>query len=62
MVAKVASERAEKEPNVLIKGIELIAQRLARTEEITANLAIYLQEKTRFGLVVRIIGREKIGE
>ena len=62
MVAKIANERAEKEPNILIKGIELIAQRLARAKEITANLAIYLQQKTRLRFVIRIIGRKKIGE
>src|SRR5882724_4206701 len=62
MVAKVARERTEKEPNILIERVELIAQRLARAEKITANFAVHLQEKTRLGLVIGVIGGEKIGE
>src|SRR5213592_486299 len=62
MVAKVASKRAKKEPDVLIKRVELVAQRLARTEEVTANFAIHLQEKTRLPFVIRVIRGQKIGE
>ena len=62
MVAKAARKRAEKEPNILIERVELIAQRLARAEKITANFAVHLQEKTRLGLVIGVIGREEIGE
>src|SRR6266567_4594017 len=62
MVAKAARKRAEKEPNILIERVVLIAQRLARAEKITADFAVHLQEKTRLGFVIGIIGCEKIGE
>src|SRR5438552_3801688 len=62
IVAKVASERAKKEPDVLIKRVELILQRPPRPKQIAANLAVHLQNKRRFRLVVGVISREKIGE
>src|SRR5206468_2738546 len=51
VIAKIASQRAKKEPNVLVKRVELIAQRLARAKEIASNFAIDFKEKTRFRFV-----------
>src|SRR5437762_4699605 len=62
VVAKIARQRAKKEPDVLIQRIELILQRLARAEQITANFAVHLHEKTRFRLMIGVVGGEKISK
>src|SRR5207249_11000520 len=62
IVPKVARKRAKKESNVLIERVDLIPQGLARTEEITPDLAVHFQQKTSFGFVVSIVSRKKIGE
>jgi len=62
VVAKIARQRAKKEPDVLIQRVELVLQRLARAEQITANFAVHLQKKTRFCLVIRVVSGEKISE
>jgi hypothetical protein len=46
----------------LIKRVELVLQRLARTEKIPENFPVNLQKKTGFRLVICVIGCEKIGE
>ena len=46
----------------MVKRIELVLQRLARTEKIAANFAFHLQKKTRFRFVISVIGGEKISE
>ena len=46
----------------MIQRVELVLQRLARAEQITANFAVHLQEKTRFRFVIGVIGGEKISE
>src|SRR6266487_1757656 len=62
VVAKIARQRAKKEPDVLIQRVELVLQRLARAEQITANFAVHLHEKTRFRLMIGVVGGEKIGK
>src|SRR6476646_1319505 len=62
VVAKIARQCAKKEPDVLIQRVELVLQRLTRAEQVTANFAVHLQEKTRFRLVIGVISGEKIGK
>src|SRR5207248_4469181 len=62
VIAKITGQRAKKEPNVLVKRVELIAQRLARAKEIAPNFAIDFKEKTRFRFVVGIVSGKKIRE
>src|SRR6266571_6072571 len=52
----------EKKTDVLIKRVELVLQRLARAEQITANFAVHLQQKTRFRFVIGVVRGEKISE
>ena len=59
---RVTPESAQKEPNVLAKGIELVPERLARAEQVPAYLAIELEHERRLGFFVGVIGREEIGE
>src|SRR6476660_3601805 len=62
VVPEVAGQGTEKQPDVLIKRVELILQRLARAEQVAGDLAVHLQEKTGFRFVIGVIGGEKIGE
>ena len=62
VVAEIARQRAKKEPDILIQRVELVLQRLARAEQITANFAVHLQEKTGFRFVIGVISGEKISE
>ena len=62
VVPEITGQRPEKEPDVLIKRVELILQRLARAEQVTANFAVHLQEKPGFRFVIGVISGEKIGE
>src|SRR6478736_5689985 len=62
VVPEVPSQRPEKQPDVLIKRVELILQGLARAEQVAGNFAIHLQEKTGFRFVVGVIRGEKISE
>ena len=62
VVARVTQERAQEEEDVLLEGIELIEQRLARAEQVAAELAVGLDDERRFRLVIRVIGGEEIGE
>jgi hypothetical protein len=59
---KVAGQRPEKQPDVLIERVELILQRLARAEQIAGDFAVHLEEKTGFRFVIGVIRGEKIGE
>src|SRR4051812_40780551 len=45
IVARVTPDRAEKKPDVLPKGVELVPERLARTEQIPADLAVDLEHE-----------------
>ena len=62
VIAKVAGQCAKKEPDILIKRVELVPQGLARAKEIAANFAVDFKEKARFGFVVGIVSSKKIGE
>src|ERR1051326_6895941 len=62
VVARVTPKRAKEEPNVLAEGIKLVPERLARTEEIAANLTVDLEDKRRFRFLVRIVRRQEIRE
>src|SRR5262245_56872911 len=62
IVTKVASQRAEKEPDILIKRVERVPQRLARGEKVTTNFALNLEKKTGFRFVVGVIGSKKISK
>ena len=62
VVARITQERAEEEDNVLLERIELVEQRLARTEQITFQFAIHLEHERRLRFVVRVIGGEKVGK
>src|SRR5438067_10756704 len=62
IVTRVTPERAQKEPDVLAKGIELVPERLARAEQVPAYLAVELEHERRLGFFVGVIGREEIGE
>src|SRR5207302_450266 len=45
VIAEVTGQRAEKQPDILVKRVELILQRLARTQQVAANLAVHLQKR-----------------
>src|SRR6478672_12579674 len=62
VVPEVAGQRPEKQPDVLIKRVELILQRLARAEQVPGDFAVHLQQKTGFWFVIGVIRGEKIGE
>src|SRR6476619_2671689 len=62
VVPEVAGQRPEKQPDVLIKRVELILQRLARAEQVAGDFAVHLQEKTGFRFVIGVISGEKISE
>src|SRR5437867_11727454 len=62
VIPEIASERVEKERNVLPERIKLSEQRFARTEQITPDLAADLNHERRFRFPIRIVSREKIGE
>src|SRR6478735_6000301 len=62
VVPEITRQRPEEQPDVLIKCIELILQRLARAEQVPGNLAVHLEEKTGFRFVIGVIRCEKIGE
>src|SRR2546423_10544743 len=62
VVAQVTPDRSEKEPDVLAKRIELVPERLARAQQITADFAVNLEDERRLRLLVGIIGGEKVRE
>src|SRR6476661_6089211 len=62
VVTKVTGQSAEKQPDVLIKRVELILQRLARAEQVAGDFAVHLQQKTGFRFVIGVIRGEKISE
>src|SRR5260370_5161036 len=62
VIAQITGQRAEKEPNVLVKRVKLIAQWLARAKQVASNFAIDFKEKTRFRFVVGIVSGKKISE
>ena len=61
-VARVTQERAQEEDDVLVEGIELIAERLAAAEQVAADLAVDLEHERGFRFVIGIVGREEIRE
>src|SRR5213595_3798505 len=62
MVTKITTKRFQKERNILPEGIKLVAERLARAKQITANLALDLDHKRGLRFPIGVIGSEKIGE
>src|SRR5262249_18005020 len=62
LVPKVTRQRAKKHPHDMIERVDLILQGLPRAQQIAGDFAVNLQEKTRFGLVIGVISREKIGK
>src|SRR4029077_10903574 len=62
VVAEISRQGAKKEPDILIKRVELVLQGLARAEKIPANFAIHFKQKTRLRFVIGVIGRKKISE
>src|SRR6266404_1904897 len=62
IIAEVTGQRAEKQPDILVKRVELILQRLSRTQQVAANLAVHLQKKRRFRFVIGVISGEKISK
>ena len=62
VIAKIPGQRAEKEPDILVKRVDLILQRPPLPQQIASNLAADFKEKARFGFVVGIVRRKKIGE
>ena len=62
VVAPVAEQSAKEEDDVLLKRIELVEKRFARSEEVSFQLAVDLQDKGRFRLVVRVISGEEVGK
>src|ERR1700732_42227 len=62
IVSGVAPQGAKKEADVLAKRIELVPERLPRTEQVAANLAGDLEDERRLRFLVRVIGRQEIRE
>src|SRR5579885_2740921 len=62
VVAKISRQRPEKEPHILVERVELVAQRPAATEQVTADFALHLQKKTRVRLVIGVISGKKVGK
>src|SRR5437868_5668984 len=62
VVAEISRQGAKKEPDVLVKRVHLVLQRLARSQKIPPNFAIYFKQKTRLGFVIGVIGSEKVSE
>src|SRR4029077_9975001 len=62
VVAEISRQGAKKEPDVLVKRVHLVLQRLARPQKIPANFAIHFKQKTRLRFVIGVIGGEKISE
>ena len=62
VVAGITQEGAQKEDNVLLEGIKLVEQRLARSEQVAFQFAIHLEHERRLRLVVGVISGEEVGE
>src|SRR5712671_2878230 len=62
VVTKIASERFQEERNVLPEGIELILEWLARSEQVTADLAVDFNHERRFRFPIGVISSEEVGE
>src|SRR4051794_3246182 len=62
VVSEITAKRAQKQPDVLIQRVELIEQRPTATQQVTANAAVDLEDKTGFRLVVGVVGGQKIGK
>src|SRR5437764_12308341 len=62
VVAEISRQGAKKKPDVLVKRVKLVLQRLARPQKISPNFAIHLKQKTRSRFVIGVIGGEKISE
>src|SRR4051812_38867770 len=62
VVTRVAPEGAKKEPDVLAKGIELVPERLARAEQVTADIAVDLEHEGGLRFLVRVIAGQEIRE
>ena len=52
----------EQETQVLINVVQLLAQRLARAEQVALHLAVDLEHKRRLGLPIGVIAGQKIGK
>ena len=61
-VARVAENAAQKEAEILVKGVALLPQRTARAHEVAADFAIHEQHEGTLRLPVRVVGREVVGE
>src|SRR6202040_2640782 len=62
VVPEIAGERFEKERNVLPERIELVEQRVSRTEQVATDITVDLNHEGRLWFMIGVIGREKIGE
>src|SRR5690348_9067740 len=62
VVAAVSAKGAKEQKHGVSKGIDLMPQRFARTEEVTANFPVNFQDERRLRFLVGVIGCEKIGE
>src|SRR5438094_7657437 len=62
VVAEISRQGAKKEPDVLVKRVHLVMQRLGRPQKISPNSATHFKQKTRLRFVSGAIGSEKISE
>ena len=62
VVAGVAGEAAGEEGKVVEKVVQLVEERAAGVHEVALQIAIMLEDKSRFGLPVGVKFREIIGE
>src|SRR5438477_8224010 len=62
VVAAVSPKRAKEQKHGVSEGKDLMLQRFARAEEVTANFPINFQDERRLRFVVGVICGEKIGE